>query len=117
MEPSLNFYQSSEQPIATPAVRSSPKEDFYLTLMAFDREQGSHATFRAIVNPAVPWLWVGGLIVGLGAVLAIWPRGDRRRTRSASLPHRRTEGDPGGERTGEEEGDEEAEEERHAVHV
>jgi len=78
LEPSLNFYPNSDQPIATPAVRSTPKEDLYLTLMAFDSEEGRHATIRAIVNPAVPWLWVGGLIIGFGALLAIWPRGASR---------------------------------------
>jgi len=88
MEPSLNFYPNSEQPIATPAVRSSPKEDLYLTLMAFDSEEGRHATVRAIVNPGVPWLWIGGLIVGLGAILAVWPTGSTRTSRSVSIPHR-----------------------------
>ncbi len=87
LEPSLNFYPNSEQPIATPAVRSSPAEDLYLTLMAFDSEEGRHATVRAIVNPGVPWLWVGGLIVGLGALLAVWP-GSGRRSRAVPFPHR-----------------------------
>jgi cytochrome c-type biogenesis protein CcmF len=73
MEPRMNFYPSSQQPIATPAVRSSPKEDLYLTLMAFDNQQGTYATVRAIVNPGVPWLWVGGMIIAIGAVLAILP--------------------------------------------
>ncbi|MEE8176215.1 MAG: hypothetical protein V3T97_06355, partial [Gemmatimonadota bacterium] len=30
---------------------------------------------RVIVNPAVAWLWIGGLIVGIGALIAIWPHG------------------------------------------
>ena len=34
-------------------MRSTLKEDLYLTLMAFDEAEGSHATVRAIVNPAV----------------------------------------------------------------
>ncbi len=55
--------------------------------MAFDAREGNHATLRAIVNPGVPWLWIGGLIVGLGAVLAIWPRPGRK-SRSAVLSHR-----------------------------
>ncbi len=87
MEPRMNFYPNADQPIATPAVRSAPGEDLYLTLLAFDREAGSHATLRVIVNPGVPWLWIGGLIVGLGAVLAIWPRPGRK-GRSVALPHR-----------------------------
>ena len=40
---------------------------------------------RAIVNPAVPWLWIGGMIVALGAILAIMPqRGSRRPAVSAA---------------------------------
>lgn len=74
LEPRMNYYPNSQQPIATPAVRSTLREDLYLTLMAFDSEEGSHATVRAIVNPAVPWLWIGGMIVALGAILAIAPR-------------------------------------------
>ena len=77
MTPRMNFYPSSQQPIATPAVRSNPKEDLYLTLMAFDNQQGTYATVRAIVNPGVPWLWVGGMIIAIGAVLSILP-GPRR---------------------------------------
>ena len=74
MQPRLNYYRSSEQPIGTPAVRSTPKEDLYLTLMAFDAEGGNEATIRAIVNPGVPWLWFGGMIMALGAILAIAPQ-------------------------------------------
>lgn len=72
--PSTNFYRRStmSEPIATPAVRSFLDEDLYLTLMSFDPE-GEHATVRAIVNPGVPWLWIGGMIIGLGAILAVAP--------------------------------------------
>ncbi|MEE9578091.1 MAG: cytochrome c-type biogenesis CcmF C-terminal domain-containing protein, partial [Gemmatimonadota bacterium] len=80
-QPRLNYYPTSQQPIATPAVETSLSKDFYLTLMAFDSENGEHATVRAIVNPAVAWLWIGGLIVGIGALIAIWPHG-----RPAYLP-------------------------------
>ncbi len=74
-QPRLNYYPTSQQPIATPAVETSLSKDFYLTLMAFDSENGEHATVRVIVNPAVAWLWIGGLIVGIGALIAIWPHG------------------------------------------
>jgi cytochrome c-type biogenesis protein CcmF len=71
--PRLNYYPNSQQPIATPAVASSLTKDLYLTLMAFDTEE-NHATIRAIVNPGVAWLWIGGGIIGLGAIIAMWPR-------------------------------------------
>jgi len=72
-QPRMNLYPS--QAIATPAVNSSLRSDLYLTLMAFDEEAGEHATVRAIVNPGIAWLWIGGMIMGLGALIAIWPRG------------------------------------------
>ncbi len=74
LQPRMNYYTGSQQPIATPAVRSSLKEDLYLTLMAFDQQQGAYATVRAIINPAVPWLWIGGMILALGGILAVAPQ-------------------------------------------
>ena len=37
------------------------------------------ATFKVIVNPLVTWMWIGGLIALLGALIAIWPSRGRRR--------------------------------------
>jgi cytochrome c-type biogenesis protein CcmF len=44
------------------------------------------ATFLLIVSPLVMWLWIGAMIVVLGALIAIWPaqRLARRRAKSAS---------------------------------
>jgi cytochrome c-type biogenesis protein CcmF len=72
MHPRLNMYPTSDQPVATPAVRSRPGGDLYVTLMAFAQD-GSNATLRVIVEPLVPWIWVGGLIVFFGAFVVLWP--------------------------------------------
>jgi cytochrome c-type biogenesis protein CcmF len=72
LDPRLNFYQTSEQPIATPAVRSRLSGDLYLNLMAVERD-GSSATIRMIVEPLVPWIWAGGVIIVLGALITIAP--------------------------------------------
>jgi cytochrome c-type biogenesis protein CcmF len=37
------------------------------------------ATFRIIDSPLVTWIWIGGLIVVAGALIAIWPAGLRAR--------------------------------------
>ncbi len=41
--------------------------------------EGSPAIFKVIVDPLVTWMWIGGLIALLGALLAIWPARGRRR--------------------------------------
>jgi cytochrome c-type biogenesis protein CcmF len=84
MDPRLNFYQTSDQPIATPAVRSRWSGDLYLNLMAVERD-GSTATIRVIVEPLVPWIWAGGLIIVLGAMITVAPS-RRRERQSVAVP-------------------------------
>ena len=43
------------------------------------------ATFRLIVNPMVTWIWVGGLVVLAGALVALWPSPLTARRRVTSL--------------------------------
>jgi cytochrome c-type biogenesis protein CcmF len=81
MDPRLNFYQTSEQPISTPAVRSRASGDLYLNLMSVERD-GSSATIRMIVEPLVPWIWAGGLVIVLGALVTVLP--SRRRARQTA---------------------------------
>jgi cytochrome c-type biogenesis protein CcmF len=42
-------------------------------------EDGAPATFRAIVDPLVVWMWIGGLIALAGALIALWPARRPRR--------------------------------------
>ena len=72
----LRNYPSSTTPIATPSVQTSLGEDLYVTLLSFDPVT-SAATLHVFVNPLVVWIWLGGGVVGVGALFAIWP--DRRR--------------------------------------
>ncbi len=83
MSPRLNFYDGRQEPITTPAVRSRPDDDLYLTLLAFD-ENGANATFSIIVEPMVFWIWAGGLIIAIGAIVALLPR--RRRVARVQVP-------------------------------
>ncbi len=92
MEPRMNFYRATQDPVPTPAVRSSIFGDLYLNLMAF-RPDGGTATIRAIYQPLVPWIWFGGGVVVIGAIICAWPAAPRRRTArvvavpvAASLP-------------------------------
>ena len=80
MDPRMNFYRTQNEPVPTPSVRSRPAGDLYVNLMAFERD-GSSATLRAIVEPLVPWIWTGGGIIVLGALIAVWPA----RRRSAAV--------------------------------
>jgi cytochrome c-type biogenesis protein CcmF len=84
LQPRLNFYRRSDQPIATPAVRSRAPGDRYLTLMAF-RPDGGSATVRVILEPLVPWIWAGGGLICLAALFAAWPPRRPRAAPSAAV--------------------------------
>jgi cytochrome c-type biogenesis protein CcmF len=73
LEPRMNFYPTSDQPVPTPSVRSRPSGDIYINLQAFASD-GSNATLRVILEPLVPWIWIGGFIVCLGAMVSMGGR-------------------------------------------
>jgi cytochrome c-type biogenesis protein CcmF len=77
----LRDYPSSTTPIATPSVRSSLAEDLYVTLLGYDPATQA-VTLHVFINPLVGWIWLGGALVALGAIFAIWP--ERRRAASAA---------------------------------
>jgi cytochrome c-type biogenesis protein CcmF len=74
--PAKKFYPQEQTPIAAVDYRLGFIEDIYLVLGDFSSD-GSHATVKLQVNRMVSWLWLGGLVLTLGAALAILP--DARR--------------------------------------
>jgi cytochrome c-type biogenesis protein CcmF len=56
----------------------------YVNLMAFDRN-GAHATVKLIVEPLVPWIWFGGLVMVIGAVIGMFHGPRPRKPAPASV--------------------------------
>jgi cytochrome c-type biogenesis protein CcmF len=77
VEPRMNFYRVSDQPVPTPDVRSSIKGDLYVNLMAFE-PNGANATVKVIIEPLVPWIWFGGLVIVLGSIVGMFHSGRRK---------------------------------------
>jgi cytochrome c-type biogenesis protein CcmF len=81
LQPAKKFYPQEQSPIASVDYRLGLREDLYLVLGDFARD-GSQATVRLQVNRLVSWIWIGGLVLTLGTVLALVP--ERRRAAGAS---------------------------------
>ena len=81
LEPSFMFYPNATQPVGTPGISAGPGEDVYTILAAYDARGKAWATIRVRVIPLVSWLWVGGLVIGVGALIAALPPPRRREVR------------------------------------
>jgi cytochrome c-type biogenesis protein CcmF len=75
LEPAREFHVNFElEPNSTVALRSTPLDDLYVVLSGWQPD-GS-ASFFVFVNPMVMWLWVGGVVFLLGALVTMWPEAE-----------------------------------------
>jgi cytochrome c-type biogenesis protein CcmF len=84
LQPSLNLYPGSSEPIGTPSIRVGTPwngmRDLYASLVSVDAEAPA-ASLRFFVNPGIGLLWVGGFVIAFGGIVAAWPsRSPPRRT-------------------------------------
>jgi cytochrome c-type biogenesis protein CcmF len=77
MAPEKRQYFVEQQPASIPAVYSTLGEDFYVVLTAI--EPNGSATLKIYRNPLVNWLWIGGALFVLGAIVLLWPHPPSRR--------------------------------------
>ncbi len=90
MEPKRNVYDKTpEQPTTEVALRPGLTEDLYIVLAGWE-QGGQIASFKAYINPMMSWLWIGGLVLLLGGLIATWQRprpvGVRSRAARGPLP-------------------------------
>ncbi len=76
LHPAKKFYPQEQSPIAAVDYRLGLREDLYLVLGDFARD-GSEATIKMQINRMVSWIWLGGLVLTLGTVLAVLPERTR----------------------------------------
>jgi cytochrome c-type biogenesis protein CcmF len=70
--PERRFYPSNEESGTMVAVYSTLKEDLYVVYAGRSPENGQ-PVIHAYLNPLVKWIWLGGLILVLGTILALVP--------------------------------------------
>jgi cytochrome c-type biogenesis protein CcmF len=71
--PAKFIYRTHPQmPTTEVAIRSRPAEDVYVIMSTVDPST-RRGTFRVIIRPLVAWIWFGGIVLLLGAILSMWP--------------------------------------------
>jgi cytochrome c-type biogenesis protein CcmF len=82
--PKRNVYDKTpDMPTSEVGLRMSPIEDVYVVLNGWETG-GKTATFTIYINPLTTWMWIGGLVIVLGTLIAAWPHSSRRST--ANVP-------------------------------
>ncbi len=72
--PEKRLYKAGNEPQPTTevAIYSTVKEDVYVLFAAPTRD-GKRATIQVFYNPLVMWVWIGGVVLGLGTLIAMLP--------------------------------------------
>jgi cytochrome c-type biogenesis protein CcmF len=108
--PATTSFGKALQTVGTPAIDSGFSGDVYLTFdavgglgatsgnQAIDNLPAGSVAIGVVIEPLVAWLWAGGLLMGIGGLLALVPGSRRRATDPASAPSAMVTGAPPGDR-------------------
>jgi cytochrome c-type biogenesis protein CcmF len=74
-------YRQRQELATEVGIRRAWNEDLYLIMAGIDDPngivQGTNprpvTTFRILVNPLVPWIWIGGILMAIGSLIGMWP--------------------------------------------
>ena len=73
LEPRRNVYHKApEAPTSEVGLYMSLREDLYVVLNGW-QDEATSATFSFFLNPLMVWLWIGGVILVAGTLIALWP--------------------------------------------
>jgi cytochrome c-type biogenesis protein CcmF len=70
--PEKRVYRASEQSTSEVAMRSTLREDLYAVFAGISQDTGK-AVIQVYLNPLVSWIWLGGLLMGLGTIVCVLP--------------------------------------------
>lgn len=86
VKPVKEYYFNKDQPWTRIDRHSTLGRDVYVILLDYSAETGE-ANVQVDINPLVSWLWVGGIVMAVGGIVAMWP--DRREQRRLAARYER----------------------------
>ncbi len=75
LSPAKFVYRRQQMPTSEVAIKVGAREDVYLAPGSVNPET-KLATLHVYVNPFTSWIWLGAMIVLIGAAIATWPDSD-----------------------------------------
>jgi cytochrome c-type biogenesis protein CcmF len=81
------YFKNPDQPTTEVGLRIFPTEDLYVVLAGW-QDGGQAASLKVYVNPLMSFMWLGGLTLILGTVIAMWPHATQTAARTVAVPSR-----------------------------
>jgi cytochrome c-type biogenesis protein CcmF len=75
LQPRRDFFVTQQQPSTIAAVYSTLDQDVYVLLVGWEEIGLNNSTFKIYINPLINWAWIGGVVMILGTLIAVWPSG------------------------------------------
>ena len=84
--PAVTKFLKMGNNIGTPSVLTTLTKDIYVTLEPPVRMDSGSAKIKVFVKPMIVWIWIGGALMAVGTVLAMFPGRRRKPTDPVSAP-------------------------------
>jgi cytochrome c-type biogenesis protein CcmF len=72
LNPRRDFFTVQQQPVTIAGVHSTATEDVYVLLVGWEAVSNGASTFKIYLNPLINWVWIGGIVLMIGVLLAAW---------------------------------------------
>ncbi len=86
LQPRRDYFVIQRQPVTIPGVYSTLKEDVYVLLVGWEEIGLSGSTYKVYVNPLINWTWLGGVLLTVGALVAVMPGLKKWRAKTYRIP-------------------------------
>ena len=70
LTPAKIFQDNTESAVSEVSIRTTLSGDLYTILTGWQDQQ---AIFKFLINPMIVWIWLGGVVMILGTMIASWP--------------------------------------------
>ncbi|MEL6271358.1 MAG: cytochrome c-type biogenesis CcmF C-terminal domain-containing protein [Chloroflexota bacterium] len=84
LRPRQDLFQQADgqfMPMTIASAHSTAENDFYVLLVGWEEISPDQATFKIYINPLINFVWLGGVILILGTMIAAYPEKSPQRAR------------------------------------
>lgn len=82
LTPEKTLFKNQDQPTTEVAIHSTLKEDVYVILAGYGEDW---VTLKVLINPFVIWIWIGGVVMAFGTLIAMLPGHQKKKGVKADI--------------------------------